>query len=68
MQGNYGMNININSAKNYFSEMMEEIQNGKDYVIMKQGKPIARIMPVKDNILNRNEIVERLFSYQEKRQ
>ncbi|MDR2094843.1 MAG: type II toxin-antitoxin system prevent-host-death family antitoxin [Treponema sp.] len=62
------MNININSAKNYFSEMMEEIQNGKDYVIMKQGKPIARIMPVKDNILNRNEIVERLFSYQEKRQ
>jgi prevent-host-death family protein len=60
------MNININSAKNYFSEMMEEIQNGKDYVIMKQGKPIAKILPVKDNILNRGEIVERLFSYQER--
>jgi prevent-host-death family protein len=62
------MNININSAKNYFSEMMEEIQNGKDYVIMKHGKPIAKILPVKDNLLNRSEIVERLFSYQERRQ
>jgi prevent-host-death family protein len=62
------MNININSAKNYFSELMEEIQNGKDYVIMKQGKPIARILPVKDNLLSRSEIVEKLFSYQERRQ
>ena len=58
------MNINIDSAKNYFSEMMEEVVKGNEYLIIKQGKPIARIIPVKEDIPSRAEIVERLFSYQ----
>ena len=58
------MNINIDSAKNYFSEMMDEVVKGNEYLIIKQGKPIARIIPVKEDIPSRAEIVERLFSYQ----
>ncbi|MDR2210083.1 MAG: type II toxin-antitoxin system prevent-host-death family antitoxin [Spirochaetaceae bacterium] len=58
------MNINIDSAKNYFLEMMDEVAKGNEYFILRQGKPIAQIVPVKDNSFSRAEIVERLFSYQ----
>ena len=58
------MNININSAQSYFKEMIEEVVKGNEYFIHRQGKPIARIIPVKEDALSRAEIVERLFSYQ----
>jgi prevent-host-death family protein len=58
------MNININSARSYFLEMMEEVVKGREYFILEHGKPIARIIPVKEDALSRAEIVERLFSYQ----
>ena len=58
------MNINIDSAKSYFSEMLEEVVKGNDYFILHHGKPIARIIPVKEDTLSRAEIIERLFSYQ----
>ncbi|MDR1144257.1 MAG: type II toxin-antitoxin system prevent-host-death family antitoxin [Treponema sp.] len=58
------MNINIASAKNYFMEMIEEVVKGHEYFILRQGKPIAQIVPVKEDTLSREEIVERLFSYQ----
>ena len=58
------MNINIDSAKNYFNEMIEEVVKGKEYFILRQGRPIARIIPVNEHMLSRPEIVERLFSYQ----
>ncbi|MDR2470599.1 MAG: hypothetical protein LBD09_00640 [Treponema sp.] len=58
------MNININSAQSYFSEMIGEVVKGNEYFIIQQGKPIARIIPVRADTLSRAEIVERLFSYQ----
>ena len=58
------MNINITSAKSYFNEMIEEVVKGNEYFILRQGKPIARIVPVKEDALSRGEIVEKLFSYQ----
>jgi antitoxin (DNA-binding transcriptional repressor) of toxin-antitoxin stability system len=58
------MNININSACDYFMEMMDEVVKGREYFILKQGKPIAQILPVKEDPLSRAEIAERLFSYQ----
>jgi antitoxin (DNA-binding transcriptional repressor) of toxin-antitoxin stability system len=58
------MEINYNSAVDYFSEMIEEIQKGKDYVIIRGGHPIARISPVHANTPSRREVVERLFQYQ----
>jgi antitoxin (DNA-binding transcriptional repressor) of toxin-antitoxin stability system len=58
------MEINYSSVVNYFSEMMGEIQKGKDYVITKGGHPVARISPVNENVLSRQEITDRLFRYQ----
>jgi len=58
------MNININSAKSYFTEMIDEVVKGNEYFILQQGKPIAQIIPVKEDALSRAEIVEKLFSYQ----
>ena len=58
------MNINFNSAKSYFNEMIDEVVKGNEYFILQQGKPIARITPVMDDALSRAEIIERLFSYQ----
>jgi antitoxin (DNA-binding transcriptional repressor) of toxin-antitoxin stability system len=60
----YSMEINFSSAINYFPEMIEEIQKGKDYVIIKGGHPIARISPINENALSRQEIADRLFRYQ----
>jgi prevent-host-death family protein len=61
------VNISINSAKSYFLEMLDEIQKGKDYVIIKRGKPVARISPVAENQPTRAEIVGRLYQYQTQR-
>ncbi|MDR2048193.1 MAG: type II toxin-antitoxin system prevent-host-death family antitoxin [Treponema sp.] len=58
------MNINIDSAKNYFTEMIEEVVNGREYFIIKHGKAVARIVPVFEDVPTRAEITERLFSYQ----
>jgi antitoxin (DNA-binding transcriptional repressor) of toxin-antitoxin stability system len=58
------MNINIDSAKNYFMEMIGEVANGKEYFIIQHGKAVARIVPVFEDVPSRAEITERLFSYQ----
>ncbi|MDR1507697.1 MAG: type II toxin-antitoxin system Phd/YefM family antitoxin [Treponema sp.] len=58
------MDINIDSAKNYFMEMMDEVVNGREYFILRHGKAIARIVPVFEDAPTRAEITERLFSYQ----
>jgi len=58
------MNINISSAKSYFTEMIDEVVKGNEYFILQQGRPIARITPVNEEIPSRAEIIERLFSYQ----
>jgi prevent-host-death family protein len=58
------MNINIDSAKNYFTEMIDEVANGREYFIIKHGKAVASIIPVSEDVPARAEITERLFSYQ----
>ena len=58
------MNINLNSAKNYFNEMIEEVVKGNEYFILHHGKPIVKIVPVREDALSRAEIIEKLFSYQ----
>jgi antitoxin (DNA-binding transcriptional repressor) of toxin-antitoxin stability system len=45
-------------------EMMDEVEKGREYFILKQGKPIARLLPVKEGALSRAEVVEKLFSFQ----
>ncbi|MDR2617431.1 MAG: type II toxin-antitoxin system prevent-host-death family antitoxin [Treponema sp.] len=42
------MDIGTFEAKTHFSQIIEEVQNGKDFVITKRGKPIAKIVPFRD--------------------
>ncbi|GHV86529.1 hypothetical protein AGMMS50230_21370 [Spirochaetia bacterium] len=35
-------------AKTHFSEIITLVENGADYVITKRGKPVAKIIPFKE--------------------
>jgi prevent-host-death family protein len=59
------MNIGTFEAKTHFSEIIEEVQKGKDFIITKRGKPVAKIIPLfEKDINNRKEIINLLFNYQ----
>jgi len=32
-------------AKTHFSQIIEKVENGEDFVITKRGKPVAKIIP-----------------------
>ncbi|GHV60649.1 antitoxin [Spirochaetia bacterium] len=50
------MIIGTFAAKTHLSEMLDEIQKGKDYTITKRGKPIARLVPFSEDKKTRREI------------
>ncbi|MDR2429089.1 MAG: type II toxin-antitoxin system prevent-host-death family antitoxin [Candidatus Margulisbacteria bacterium] len=49
-------------AKTHFSQILEDVQNGQDYVITRRGKPMAKIIPLADEAPNRQEVVKKLFA------
>jgi prevent-host-death family protein len=50
------MIIGTFAAKTHLSEMLDEIQKGKDYTITKRGKPVARLVPFSEDRKTRREI------------
>lgn len=38
--------INIHDAKTHFSKYLEQVAKGKEIVIGKHGKPVARLVPM----------------------
>lgn len=38
-------NIGAFEAKTHFSEIISDVENGSDYIITKRGKPVAKIIP-----------------------
>lgn len=58
------MNIGTFEAKTHFSEIIDKVQNGNDYIITKRGKPVARIIPFVEESQKRKDIVNKLFQYQ----
>ncbi len=58
------MNIGTFDAKTHFSEIIEEVQKGKNYTITKRGKPVAKIIPFSEDTYLRKEIIAQLFQYQ----
>jgi prevent-host-death family protein len=58
------MNIGTFDAKTHFSEIIEEVQKGKNYTITKRGKPVAKIIPFSDDNHLRKDIITQLFKYQ----
>jgi prevent-host-death family protein len=61
---NTNLNIGTFEAKTHFSEIMEEVQKGSDYIITKRGKPVAKIIPFVQETHQRKDIVRELFQYQ----
>jgi prevent-host-death family protein len=42
--------FNIHEAKTHFSKLIERVLNGEEVIIAKAGKPVARILPVINNV------------------
>lgn len=38
--------INIHEAKTHFSKLVESAMNGKETIIAKSGKPVAKLVPI----------------------
>ncbi len=41
--------VNIHEAKTHLSRLLEEVAQGKEIIIAKAGKPIAKLVPIKDD-------------------
>jgi prevent-host-death family protein len=35
-------------AKTHFSQIIEKVENGADFIVTKRGKPVAKIIPFDD--------------------
>ena len=47
-------------AKTHFSRIIEEVEHGADYVITRRGKPVAKIIPFKqEEEMTFKEAIER---------
>ncbi|GHV04948.1 hypothetical protein FACS189485_11200 [Spirochaetia bacterium] len=49
------MIIGTFDAKTHLSEMLDEIQKGKDYIITKRGIPVAKLIPFSEDKKTRRE-------------
>ena len=45
--------VNIHEAKTHFSQLLNRVGSGEDVVIVKAGKSIARIVPIKKEVKKR---------------
>jgi len=46
-------------AKTHFSQLIEKVENGADFVITKRGKPVAKIIPFEqEKKMTRMEAIE----------
>ncbi len=61
---NLNKTIGSFEAKTHLSSLIEDVQNGRDYIITKRGKPVARLVPYKDKE-NDYEMVEAISSFRE---
>jgi len=47
-------------AKTHFSQILEKIENGEDFIITKRGKPVAKIVPFEEKKISRKEALKTL--------
>jgi len=56
--------IGIFEAKTHFSQIMEACENGVDYIITRRGKPVAKIIPIKqEQEMSREEVLEKFREF-----
>jgi prevent-host-death family protein len=54
------MAIGLSETKKHFSEILDEVQKGKDYIITKRGILIAKLIPFSENKKTRREVTRKL--------
>lgn len=47
------MSINLYEAKAHFSELVQRASEGEEIVIARNGKPVARLMPLAETPMRR---------------
>jgi len=48
-------------AKTHFSQILEQVEKGDDFIVTKRGKPVAKIIPVEqEKQMTRKEAIEAL--------
>ncbi len=45
--------VNVHDAKTQFSRLLNRVGNGEEIVIAKAGKPVARLVPIKNKLKKR---------------
>jgi len=48
-------------AKTHFSQIIDKVEHGADYIVTRRGKPVAKIIPFQqENEMTREEAFEKL--------
>ena len=48
-------------AKTHFSQILEKVENGDDFIVTRRGKPVAKIIPYEEKKqMTRKEVFEEL--------
>ena len=49
-------------AKTRFSELLQQVESGKEFTITKHGMPVARLVPIqrKHSVAERRQAIERI--------
>lgn len=47
------VHVNIHEAKTHLSRLLVQASEGEEIIIAKAGKPIARLVPIKERVLRR---------------
>ncbi|MEW6624999.1 MAG: type II toxin-antitoxin system Phd/YefM family antitoxin [Bacillota bacterium] len=45
--------INVHEAKTHFSKLVARVISGEEFIIAKAGKPVARLLPIKEKASKR---------------
>ena len=58
------MQIGAFEAKTRFSQILEDVQKGVDYIITKRGKPVAKLIPFQEEPkMTRQQVFEELEKF-----
>ena len=51
--------VNTHEAKTQLSKLLVRVRNGEEIIIAKSGKPIAKLVPVKQNTIKRKPGIDK---------
>ena len=55
------LHIGAFEAKTHFSQIIQKVENGADFIVTKRGKPVAKIIPFEqEKQMTRKEAIEAL--------